>query len=412
MKKLLTILASLTLILSLSLPALAVNHEGEIGICLDGNTYYPSSLPVQVQNGRTMVPLRDLAERLGADVEWVQETQEIVMIRAGSTVTMTLGKTTADVDGTAVEMDVAPYAVDGHTLIPARYVAEFFGQVVTWDQENSLVVVEEDKSVAGDSNLEAWALAMGAMRGRLDHYGAGNGSTHFGQVPRCDPMITDVPELFRYRLELDWGIHDREELIAVILSMTFHGHNDSFQEAAAIANSLTDAEMEALIAQSSEVDAYMWPYTKALSEKWGEKGILAWDLFRMSNLVQWGYSAGYLTYAEALALVEPAAALLCETFSSWEEAYENYLWGAAWWERIDVEAFRTAREKSRAEGRIGPLDDSVENAAYLDSFPRGSFYIELLANPETTTLFDNTLFSTGVIGLPQGAAGSLDDLGN
>ena len=241
------------------------------------------------------------------------------------------------------------------------------------------------------SNLEAWALAMGAMRAYMDSYGAGNGSTYFGEVPRRDPMITDVPGLFRYQRELDWGIHDREELIAVISNMTFHGHNDSFQEAAAIANSLTDAEMEALIAQSSEVDAYMWPYTKALSEKWGDKGILAWDLFRMSNLAQWGYTAGYLTYAEALALVEPAATLLCETFSSWEEAYENYLWGSAWWERIDVEALGAGREKSRAEGLIEPLDDSVENAAYLDSFPRGSFYIDLLTDPETAALFDDTL---------------------
>ena len=32
--------------------------------------------------------------------------------------------------------------------------------------------------------------------------------------------------------------------------------------------------------------AYMFPYTKALGEKWGERGILCWDLFRMSNLVQ------------------------------------------------------------------------------------------------------------------------------
>ena len=94
MKKLCTILLTLALTLSLSAPALAL-HEGEIGICLDGDTYYPTDLPVQVQNGRTMVPIRDLAEKLGADVEWVQESQQIVMTRAGSTVTMTLGETAA-----------------------------------------------------------------------------------------------------------------------------------------------------------------------------------------------------------------------------------------------------------------------------------------------------------------------------
>lgn len=383
MKKLCTILLTLALTLSLSAPALAL-HEGEIGICLDGDTYYPTDLPVQVQNGRTMVPIRDLAEKLGADVEWVQESQQIVMTRAGSTVTMTLGETAADVDGTAVEMDAAPYAVEGRTLIPARYVAEFFGQKVTWDQEKQLVVVEEDKSVAGDSNLEAWALPMGAMLVRMN-YGRIEG---FGGDGRAVPMaysttsgmspVMTMAEFARETLADSWSIYGRTDLIETVASMTVAGHNLDFLEAAAIADSLTDAELEDLIAQSGEVDAYMWPYTKALSEKWGDKGILAWDLFRMSNLAQWGYAAGYVTYAEALALVEPAATLLCETFSSWEEAYENYLDGYNWWSRTDL-----------------------DGQDVWDTY-RGRLY-RSMSTGEYAGLFDDSLFTTGVIGLPEGA---------
>lgn len=383
MKKLCTILLTLALTLSLSAPALAL-HEGEIGICLDGDTYYPTDLPVQVQNGRTMVPIRDLAEKLGADVEWVQESQQIVMTRAGSTVTMTLGETAADVDGTAVEMDAAPYAVEGRTLIPARYVAEFFGQKVTWDQEKQLVVVEEDKSVAGDSNLEAWALPMGAMLVRMN-YGRIEG---FGGDGRAVPMsysttsgmspVMTMAEFARETLADSWSIYGRTDLIETVASMTVAGHNLDFLEAAAIADRLTDAELEDLIAQSGEVDAYMWPYTKALSEKWGDKGILAWDLFRMSNLAQWGYAAGYVTYAEALALVEPAATLLCETFSSWEEAYENYLDGYNWWSRTDL-----------------------DGQDVWDTY-RGRLY-RSMSTGEYAGLFDDSLFTTGVIGLPEGA---------
>lgn len=383
MKKLCTILLTLALTLSLSAPALAL-HEGEIGICLDGDTYYPTDLPVQVQNGRTMVPIRDLAEKLGADVEWVQESQQIVMTRAGSTVTMTLGETAADVDGTAVEMDAAPYAVEGRTLIPARYVAEFFGQKVTWDQEKQLVVVEEDKSVAEDSNLEAWALPMGAMLVRMN-YGRIEG---FGGDGRAVPMsystnsgmspVMTMAEFARETLADSWSIYGRTDLIETVASMTVAGHNLDFLEAAAIADSLTDAELEDLIAQSGEVDAYMWPYTKALSEKWGDKGILAWDLFRMSNLAQWGYAAGYVTYAEALALVEPAATLLCETFSSWDEAYENYLDGYNWWNRTDL-----------------------DGQDVWDTY-RGRLY-RSMSTGEYAGLFDDSLFTTGVIGLPEGA---------
>lgn len=58
--------------------------------------------------------------------------------------------------------------------------------------------------------------------------------------------------------------------------------------------------------------------------KWGCRGILAWDLFRVSTLVQWGYVAGYVTYHEALALLQPAAQALSESFKSRDEACDQY----------------------------------------------------------------------------------------
>lgn len=327
-------------------------------------------VPPDVRDGRTMVPIRAVAEALGADVEWVQNTQQIVMTRAGVTVTMTLNSTTATIDGETVEMDVAPYATEGRTLIPARYVAEFFGQKVSWDGEMRRVLITEDKSVAGDSNLEAWALAMGAIRSWIDR----DHPEIFGQMYRSSSSTKEIRE----RLASAWGSgSDREGLIALIQRMTPHGHNDSFQEAAAIANSLTEAEMNDLISISSETDKYMWPYTKALSEKWGEKGILAWDLSRMANLVQWGYTAGFLTYEEALALIEPAAQMTAETFCSWEEFYENYLDGYNWWARNNV------------------LEKDVWTVF------RGSRCRSMLDSYTMKDTLDDTLFETGVIGLPE-----------
>lgn len=326
-------------------------------------------VPPEVKNQRTMVPVRAVGEAIGADVEWVQDKQQVVMTRAGSTVTMTLDSTTADIDGGKVEMDVAPYAVDGRTLLPARYVAEFFGQKVDWDGEKRRVLITENKSVAGDSNLESWALAMGAMRGQMDM----DSPKIFGQMHRSSWATKKIRE----RLASDWGSgSDREGLIALIQRMTPHGHNDDFQVAAAAANDLTEDEMAALIAFSSGADQYMWPYTRAVSEKWGDKGILAWDLSRMANLVQWGYTAGFLTYEEALELIEPAARMAHETFSSWEEFYENYLDGYNWWARNDV------FEKD------------------LWTVTRGPVCRSMLDDPSMQTVLDDTLFTTGVIPLP------------
>lgn len=326
-------------------------------------------VPPEVKNQRTMVPVRAVGEAIGADVKWIQDKQQVVMTRAGSTVTMTLDSTTADVDGKTVEMDVAPYAVDGRTLLPARYVAEFFGQKVGWDGEQYQVLITEDKSVAGESNLEAWALPMGAMLAKIndghpDRFGiyARNSST----VERCASVLSSGT----------WNLPDRESLVYGVFSMTFYGHDSTFREMLADVKQRTPEERAAISAASPAWPAYMWEYTEYVDEKWGERGIMAWDLFRMSDLVQWGYTAGYVTYEEALALLTPAASILAENFSSWDEAYENYLDGYNWWARNDV------------------LNQDIWQTE------RGKLYQEMKADPELGRIFDDSLFTTGVIPLP------------
>lgn len=363
-------------------------------VTLDGDLVHPRSVRISsdyvdyttahIRNGRTMVPVRRLAELMGATVDYNAATKEITITRAADTIVLTLNSTTAYRNGVPFQMDVAPYIENNRTFIPIRYIAEFFAQKVEWVGKQRHVVITEDKSVAGSSNLEDWALAMGAM---LSYINTAEEAHLFGGKARfgtdsvgsdvSNLLLTTGPDFGRYMLGGSWGIYCREDLIETVQRMTIHGHNDSFQEDANIANSLTSAEMEKLISVSSAVDAYMWPYTKELSEKWGDRGILCWDLFRMSNLVQWGYLAGYVTYSEALALLEPAAALLKENFSSWDEAYENYLDGYHWWARENV------------------LGQDVWAS------DRGLLYLEMKDDPLMGPLFDDSLFRTGVIGLPE-----------
>ena len=96
----------------------------------------------------------------------------------------------------------------------------------------------------------------------------------------------------------------------------------------------------------------------------------------MSNLVQWGYLAGYITYPEALALLERAAGLLRENFSSWDEAYENYLDGYNWWARNNV-----------GEQNVWETE-------------RGKYYLEMKEDPELSPIFDDALFKSDIISVP------------
>ncbi len=372
------------------------DHMEHITVWLDGNEL-PMDVSPEVKNERTMVPIRAVAEALGADVAWDQATQGITLTRAGTTVSMTLDNTTAMVNGTSVEMDVAPYATGGRTLIPARYVAEFFGQKVDWDGNRRQVLITEDKSMAEGSNLEEWAIQMGLIYG-FQYYGVNYGlpdpagsPIFFGMYGRTAEEVKTTRE----GLLRNWSIGSREKLLELVPRMTFHGHNDSFQTAAADANSLTEEEMAFLLTISSETDKYMWPYTQEIYEQWGEKGILAWDLSRMGAMVQWGYTAGYITYAEALELIGPAAQLACETFSDWREFHLNYLDGYNWWARNDVYTARN-EYKEKLRKTYGDIPEGYEDWMAL---PRANYFYSGIFSRKG--LLKDDLFQTGVIGLPE-----------
>lgn len=352
-------------------------------VCLDGDIVHPGSYKKEWQNckvinNRTMAPVRCLAEKLGAEVTWNSAAQTVTMERANVTVVMTLGSTTASVNGAPMVMDVAPVAIDQRTYLPVRYLAEFFGQKVDWNQQSQTAFITEDFSVVGTSNLEAWALPMGAPLNRRN----GRDVTIFGGWSRGETKQLSPGTNFAAQdaqgalTDPSWGMSNRDDLIATVLAMTDHGHNDSFQAAAAAANSMTAGQLQALLDQSDETDQYMWRYTIQLSEQWGDRGIMAWDLFRMSNLVQWGYSAGWLTYAEALALLEPAAAKLQANFFSWDEAYENYLGGYCWWARENV------------------LNQDIWQTE------RGRAYQKMKETPATAAIFDDSLFQSEIISVP------------
>lgn len=87
-----------------------------------------------VINNRTMVPLRAIFEKLGAEVSWHQETQSVTAFRDGKHVSLTLGKPSICVDDSKFALDVSPVAIDGRTLVPLRAVSEAFDVRVEWDQ--------------------------------------------------------------------------------------------------------------------------------------------------------------------------------------------------------------------------------------------------------------------------------------
>lgn len=107
--------------------------ENEIKVLLDG-FLLQFDVPPQIHNNRTLVPLRQIFESMGATVEWNQSTQTVTATRDGVVIILPIGSTNPTVNGTPWPLDVPARIVEGRTLAPLRFVGEAYGGQVSWDQ--------------------------------------------------------------------------------------------------------------------------------------------------------------------------------------------------------------------------------------------------------------------------------------
>ena len=111
-----------------------------ITVHLNGKKLKFDQIPV-AENGRTLVPLRTIFEAIGADVSWDGATSTVTAVKGDTTVKLTLGSKTAYKNGNEVTLDVPAKAVNGRTLVPVRFIADCFDVDTKWVQEDWKVVL-------------------------------------------------------------------------------------------------------------------------------------------------------------------------------------------------------------------------------------------------------------------------------
>ena len=98
-----------------------------------------------VINGRTMVPMRSIFEGLGAAVSY---TRGITAQKEDKTITLYLNEKNAFINGVSHSLDTPAVAVNGRTMVPVRFVAESLDCKVYWDSYNQLVSIFTDNADA------------------------------------------------------------------------------------------------------------------------------------------------------------------------------------------------------------------------------------------------------------------------
>ena len=113
---------------------------------LDGE-YLSFEVPAKTVSDRTMVPLRFFFERLGAKVNWDDDTQTAMVELNKKNISFQIGNPSAEVNGQEATMDVPAMLENDKTLIPLRFLSENLGYQVEWEETAKTAVVSSVKQV-------------------------------------------------------------------------------------------------------------------------------------------------------------------------------------------------------------------------------------------------------------------------
>lgn len=139
MKKMFLILSLCCLLLGMICTAGAADAD-DILVYLNGNRLTFDVEP-RIIDGRTMVPLRGIFEKLGATVTWDDETRSATGVSSTRTVVFTVDSYTYTVNFIPQTLDVAPCIINSRTLIPLRAVSESLECTVDWHAEYRSVII-------------------------------------------------------------------------------------------------------------------------------------------------------------------------------------------------------------------------------------------------------------------------------
>lgn len=113
-----------------------------VSVIQDGKKiWFPDAQAFIDKNQRTMVPVRFIAESLGAKVGWENQSQSVPIEQGDRHIRLQIGSNIALVNGQEIALDTQAVISGGRTFVPLRFVSEILGAEVEWDGATSTVFI-------------------------------------------------------------------------------------------------------------------------------------------------------------------------------------------------------------------------------------------------------------------------------
>ena len=322
-KKLIAALICAAVLTAATVPAMASG----ISVLVDGAPL-SFDMPPVIQDGRTLVPYMALFEALGADVEWYESEQTVIAYRGDITITLKVGSETMEINGQQITLDVPVQNVNGSILVPVRAIAESLGADVRWAQNTETVTIRtletaygfdidaafatfapDTPMIVSDYYTTTWAeffarLFMGYSE--LYHY--------YGVRPDFTESLDDMSlgealldfavegalDFFTYRYGADLNeITFDDESLSMLASVTeemieFYGGAEAFSSALWYDNGVRSLELY------NHIISHNYLQTLIFTELYGSSG----ELFPIEAVERYALERGFLNAKHILFIVE------------------------------------------------------------------------------------------------------------
>ena len=105
--------------------------------------------PPQTLSGRLMVPMRGIFEAIGAYVEYNPVLHRVVARKDNEMIELRSGDKVARRNGAEIELDVAPMSIRGRMMVPLRFIAESLGADVNFNKATNTVDISTNSDLPG-----------------------------------------------------------------------------------------------------------------------------------------------------------------------------------------------------------------------------------------------------------------------
>lgn len=122
----------------------------EVKIEIDGKAMVPKDMPAVIIDGRTMLPMRQIAQELGCEVNWNEAAKQIYVMRGSDIIVFTVDSKTGYENGKEFTMDVPATIVNDRTMLPVRALADALHLNIKWDDPSRTVSIQSGDTVVKD----------------------------------------------------------------------------------------------------------------------------------------------------------------------------------------------------------------------------------------------------------------------